>query len=260
MKLFVWLKATHASKRFFTQFLMYSWHEAFLSLTVFAFEGKENALLFCHDRQFFFQAAIIFATNFCELVHRKTFVLPTDCCFWKKDLKIKPERIRSHWRQKKSRISEDFLDLSMENRKFRRYCTVCLFGQWNQSKEFSKQLSFSGSKVHPLKRNIKDRQRVCFLFVDWAIWKFFFFVEEMFRFSIVFFLAFKRTLLIELLSQKNESKSNNETNFVLGQKIRGKSKKLQYGWVSECWLWYDIGWALKVIANETQVLRTSPDT
>ena len=36
---------------------------------------------------FFFQAAIIFATNFCELVHRKTFVLPTDCCFWKKRLK-----------------------------------------------------------------------------------------------------------------------------------------------------------------------------
>ena len=38
---------------------------------------------------FFFQAAIIFATNFCELVHRKTFVLPTDCCFWKKTYKLK---------------------------------------------------------------------------------------------------------------------------------------------------------------------------
>ena len=87
---------------------------------------------------------------------------------------------------KKSRISEDFLDLSTENRKFRRYCILSLFGQWNQSKEFSKQLSFSGSKVHPLKRNIKDRQRICFLFVDWANWKFFFFVEEMFRVSIVF--------------------------------------------------------------------------
>ena len=42
----------------------------------------------------FFEAAIIFATNFCELVHRKTFVLPTDCCFWKRDLKIKAERRR----------------------------------------------------------------------------------------------------------------------------------------------------------------------
>ena len=55
---------------------------SFLSLTVFAFEGKENALLFCHNRQLFFsQAAIIFATNFCELVHRKKVVLPTAYCF-----------------------------------------------------------------------------------------------------------------------------------------------------------------------------------
>ena len=45
-----------------------------------------------------------------------------------------------------------------------------------------------------------------------------------------------------------------------GQKVKGKGKKLQYGWVSEGWLWYDFGCALKVIANDTQVLRTSPDT
>ena len=148
-------------------------------------KGKCFTLL-SQSATFFSQAAIIFATNVCELVHRKTFVLPTDCCFWKKDLKIKAERRRNHWRQKKSRISEDFLDFSTENRKFRRYSILSLFSKWNQSKEFSKQLSFSGSKVHPLKRNIKDRQRICFLFVDWANWKFFFFVEEMFRDWIVF--------------------------------------------------------------------------
>ena len=45
-----------------------------------------------------------------------------------------------------------------------------------------------------------------------------------------------------------------------GQKITGKGKKLQHGWVSERWLWYDIGWTLKVIASETQVLRISPET
>ena len=81
----------------------------FLSLTVFAFETKENALLFCHNRQlFFFQAAIKFATNFCELVHRKTFVLPTDCCFWKKDLKVKGERRRNRWRQKRVKFQKTF--------------------------------------------------------------------------------------------------------------------------------------------------------
>ena len=81
---------------------------SFLSVTVFAFEGKENALLFCHNRQLYFHSAIIFATNFCELVHRKTFVLPTDCCFWKKDLKIKAERRRNHWRQKRVVFQKTF--------------------------------------------------------------------------------------------------------------------------------------------------------
>ena len=80
MKLFALLKAADASKSFFTVFDVLVTNEIFLSLTVFAFEGKEIALPFCHNWQFF-QAAIIFATNFCELVHRKTFVLPTDCCF-----------------------------------------------------------------------------------------------------------------------------------------------------------------------------------
>ena len=129
----------------------------FLSLTVFAFEGKENALLFCHHRQLFFQAAIIFATNFCELIHRKTFVLPIDCCFWKKVLKIESWKKAKSFAAKKSCVWEDFLDFSIENRKFRRYCILSLFGQSNHSKEFSKQLSLSESKVYPLKRNIKDR-------------------------------------------------------------------------------------------------------
>ena len=67
------------------------------------FWGKEKCFtLRSQLATFFSQAAIIFVTNFCELVHRKTFVLPTDCCFWKKDLKVKAERRRNHWRQKKS--------------------------------------------------------------------------------------------------------------------------------------------------------------
>ena len=57
---------------------------------------------------FFFQADIIFATNFCELVHRKTFVLPTDCCFLKKDLKVQAERRRSNWRQKRVVFQKTF--------------------------------------------------------------------------------------------------------------------------------------------------------
>ena len=142
-------------------------------------------MLYSSVTTFFFQEAIIFATNFCELVHRKTFVLPIDCCFWKKDLKIEAERRRNHWRQKKVLFQKTF-GLLQENMKFRRYCIFSFFGQWNQLKEFPNQLALSGSKVHPLKRNIKDRQRICFLFVDWANWKFSFLWKKCFVSQLFF--------------------------------------------------------------------------
>ena len=103
MKLFGWLKATDASKRFFTRFLMYSWHEVFLSQTVFAFEGKENALLFCHNRHFFFPKQLSFLRPmFVNLSTEKHLYCQLIVAFEKKDLKIKAERRRNHWRQKKS--------------------------------------------------------------------------------------------------------------------------------------------------------------
>ena len=74
---------------------------SFLSLTVLLLKERKMLYSSFTTGNFFFQPAIIFATNFFELVHRKTFVLPTDCCFWKKDLKIKAERRRNHWRQKR---------------------------------------------------------------------------------------------------------------------------------------------------------------
>ena len=109
MKLFGWLKAADASKSFFTQFLMYSWHMKFFCLEQ-CLLLKERKMLYSSvtTGNFFFQAAIIFSTNFCELVHRKTFVLPTDCCFWKKDLQIKAERRRNHWRQKRVVFQKTF--------------------------------------------------------------------------------------------------------------------------------------------------------
>ena len=135
---------------------------------------------------FFFQTAIIFATIFLWTCPQKNICIANWLLLLKKRIKNWSWKKKKSLAAKKSRISEEFLDFSTENRKFRRYYILSLFGQWNQSKEFSKQLSLSGSKVHPLKRNIKDRQRICFLFVDWANWKFFFCVEEMFRVSFVF--------------------------------------------------------------------------
>ena len=123
---------------------------------------------------FFFPSSYHICDQFLWTCPQKNICIANWLLLLKKRLKSSSWKKTKSLAAKKSRISEDFLDLSTENRKFRRYCILSLFGQWNQSKEFSKQLSFSGSKVHPLKRNIKDRQRICFLFVDWANWKFFF--------------------------------------------------------------------------------------
>ena len=120
---------------------------------------------------FFLQAAIIFATNFCEFVHRKTFALPTDCCFWKKkDLKIKAERRRNRWRPKRVVFQKTFWTSPRKTGNFEGIVVWSM--KWVE--RVSKQLSFSWRKVHPLKKIIKDRQRICFLFVDRANWKFFF--------------------------------------------------------------------------------------
>ena len=194
MKLFGRLKATDASKRFFTQFLMYSWHEVFLFSTVLAFEGKENALLFRHNRQLFFASSHHICDQFSWTCPQKNICIANWLLLLKKRLKSSSWKKTNSLAAKKSRISEDFLDLSTENRKFRRYCILSLFGQWNQSKEFPNQLAFSGSKVHPLNRNIKDRQRNCFLFVDWANWKFFFVWKKCFV-SQLFFLTFNWTFI-----------------------------------------------------------------
>ena len=107
---FFWLTESDwcFKKVFHTVFDVLVAHEVFLSRTVFAFEVKENALLFCHNRQLFLQVATIFTTNFCELVHRKTFVLPTNCCFPKKNWRIKAERRRNHWRQKRVVFQKSF--------------------------------------------------------------------------------------------------------------------------------------------------------
>ena len=106
MKLFGWLKATDASKRFFTQFLMYSWHEVFLSLNSVCLWRKGKCFtLLSQSATFFFSKQLSYLRPM--FVNLST-VLPTDCCFWKKDLKIKAERRRNHWRQKRVVFQKTF--------------------------------------------------------------------------------------------------------------------------------------------------------
>ena len=124
---------------------------------MFAFEGKENALLFCHNWQFFFPSSYHICDQFLWTCPQKNICIAN----W-----LLPLKVDKSSAVKKSRISEDFLYFSTENRKFRRYYILSLFGQWNQSKEFLNQLALSGSKLHLLKRNIKDCQWISFLLVS----------------------------------------------------------------------------------------------
>ena len=81
---------------------------SFLSLTVFAFEGKENALLFCHNRQLFFPSSYHICDQFLWTCPQKNICIANWLLLLKKDLKIKAERRRNHWRQKRVVFQKTF--------------------------------------------------------------------------------------------------------------------------------------------------------
>ena len=167
---------------------------------------------------FFFQAAFIFATNFCELVHRKTFVLPTDCCFWKKDLKIKAERRRNHWRQKRVVFQKTFWTSPRKTGNFEGILFfLCLVNEMGRQ-SFPNNYRSVEAKFILSKEALKTVNEFAFCLLIGQIGSSFFLWKKCFV-SQLFFLAFKRTLLIVLLQvRRMKVKSNNETNFVWAKK------------------------------------------
>ena len=88
-------------KKFFhTVFDVLVTHEAFLSLTVFAFEGKENALLFCHNWQLFFPSSYHICDQFLWTCPQKNICIANWLLLLKKRLKMKAKRRRNNWPQK----------------------------------------------------------------------------------------------------------------------------------------------------------------
>ena len=82
---------------------------SFLSLTVFAFEGKENALLFCHNWQLFFSKQLSYLRPiFVNLSTEKHLYCQLIVVFEKKTSQIKAERRRNHWRQKRVVFQKTF--------------------------------------------------------------------------------------------------------------------------------------------------------
>ena len=103
----------------------------------------------------FFQAAIIFATNFCELVHRKHLYCQLIVAFGKKkNLKIKAERRRNHWRRKRVVFQKIFWT---SPRKTGNFEGIVFFLVWSMK------------SVERVSQLISvECQRICFLFVDWT--------------------------------------------------------------------------------------------
>ena len=160
-------------------------------------KGKCFTLL-SQSATFFFQAAIIFATNVCELVHRKTFVLPTDCCFWKKYLKIKAERRRNHWRQKRVVFQKTFWTSPRKTGNFEgTVFFLCLVNEISR-KSFPKNYRSVEAKFILSKEALKTVNEFAFCLLIGQIGSSFFLWKKCFV-SQLFFLAFKRTLLIVLL-------------------------------------------------------------
>ena len=130
---------------------------------------------------------------------------------------------------KKSRISEDFLDLSTENKEISKGIVffLCLVNEISR-KSFPNNYRSLEAKFNLSKETLKTVNEFVFCLVIGQIGSSFFLVEEMFRVSIVF-LAFKRTLLIVLLQVKRMKVKATMRQISFGQKIQGKEKKLQYG-------------------------------
>ena len=198
---------------------------SFLSPRVFAFEGKENALLFCHNWQLFFKAAITFAINFCELVHRKTFVLPTDCCFWKKDLEIKAERRRNHWRQKRVVFQKTFWTSPRKTGNFEGIVFIlCLVNEISR-KSFPNNYRSVEAKFILSKEILKTVNEFVFCLLIGQIGSSFSLWKKCFV-SLLFFLAFRSTLLIVLLQVRRMKVKAAMRQISFGQKIKGKGKAL----------------------------------
>ena len=129
---------------------------------------------------------------------------------------------------KKSRISEDFLDLSRKTGNFEGIILfLCLVNEMSQ-KSFPNNYCSVEAKFIPSKETLKTVNKFAFCLLIGQIGSSFFLWKKCFV-TELYFLAFKRTLLIVLLQVRRMKVKATMRQISFGQKIRGKGKKLQYG-------------------------------
>ena len=148
--------------------------------------------------------------------------------FEKKDLKIKAERRRNHWRQKRVVFQKTFWTSPRKTGNFEGIAFfLCLVNEISR-KSFPNNYRSVEAKFILLKETLKAVNEFAFCLLIGQIGSSFFLWKKCFV-SQLFFLDFKRTLLIVLLQVRRMKVKATMRQILFGQKIEGKGKKLQYG-------------------------------
>ena len=141
---------------------------------------------------------------------------------------MKAERRRKSLAAKKSRILEDFLDLSTENKEISKVLYSCFVWSMKSVERVFQTIIVQEAKFILSKEILQTVNEFAFCLLIGQIGSSFFLWKKCFV-SQLFFLAFKRTLLIVLLQVRRMKVKATMRQILFGQKIEGKGKKLQYG-------------------------------
>ena len=162
--------------------------QLFLVTNHVRFWKKQNALLLCQSWIFFKNSVYHICNAFLRNLstHTKKMNYQLNVVLKKQSfVDGGKNKIIFGWA---SRIWEDFLDrpFMQKTKKFRSFYILSRLGRslkWNWLKQFSCRFASSLSKLRILERQIRGSQRNCFSLLLIGNCKFFFFVDEVFRFS-----------------------------------------------------------------------------
>ena len=162
--------------------------QLFLVINHVRFWKKQNALLLCQSWIFFKNSVY----HICNAFLRN---LSTHTKKMNYQLNVVLKKQSSCWRWKEQnhfRLSQSYLrrlsgsTLHEKTKKFRNFYILSRLGRslkWNWLKQFSCRFASSLSKLRILERQIRGSQRNCFFLLLIGNCKFFFCVDEVFRFS-----------------------------------------------------------------------------
>ena len=189
---------------------------------------KESIICFTLLSQsaIFFPSSYHICDQFLWTCPQKNICIANWLFLLKKDLKIKAERRRNHWRQKRVVFQKTFWTSPRKTGNFEGIVFfLCLVNEISR-KSFPKNYRSVEAKFILSKEILKTVNEFAFCLLIGQIGSSFFLWKKCFV-SQLFFLAFKRTLLIVLLQVRRMKVKATMRQISFGQKIKGKGKKLQ---------------------------------